>query len=185
MSTSTLPKTVTYQEWLEMPVIEDRSEEVVAGEIRIIPPNKWIHSEVVDSLAELLRGGLRSKDIRVKASGFGLVVRREPLTCRVPDLVVMRRSTMILEEGYVHSAPDLVVEVLSPSNTRHEMDEKIRDYESIGVPELWILSPEARTFEILSLVEGKLERTQVLAEGQIHPQRFPEALVDVDSVWPD
>jgi Uma2 family endonuclease len=92
---------------------------------------------------------------------------------------------IVLRDGYFHCAPELVVEVLSPGNTRRDMARKIEDYESIAVPELWILSPAARTFEVLQLQDGKLRRTQLLAEGQLRPLRFPEALVDAASVWPD
>jgi len=58
-------------------------------------------------------------------------------------------------------------------------------YESIGVPEFWIVSSEARTFEVLQLQEGKLRTTQIVNSGQLHPLRFPETAVDVASVWPD
>ena len=92
---------------------------------------------------------------------------------------------MVVEDGYIFSPPELAVEVLSPSNTRKDMARKIEDYESIGVPELWILSPEGHTFEILQLQEGKLRTTQIVNQGQLHPLRFPETSVDVSSVWPD
>ena len=48
---ATLPKVVSYEEWLRMPTVEDCIEEVVDGEIRIMPPNKWeSQSIVVDNL---------------------------------------------------------------------------------------------------------------------------------------
>ena len=168
-----------------MPEVEDGKEEVVDGEIIHMPANKWSHTEVVDQLADVLRDQLPKKDVRLTTSNFGLIIARDPLTTRTPDLAVMRRNTMVIEDGYIHSAPELVVEVLSPSNTRREMQRKIRDYESISVPELWILSPEARTFEVLQLHDGKLQRVALLAEGQLRPNCFPEAAVDIASVWPD
>jgi Uma2 family endonuclease len=185
MSAPTLPKTVTYEEWLEMPEVEDGREEVVDGEIIRLPPNKWNHAQTIEELADVLRRQLPKKEVWVVTSNFGLVIRREPLTSRTPDLAVIRRSTLVEQDGYIHSAPELIVEVLSPSNTRRQMEHKIRDYESIGVPELWILSGEARTFEVFQLQDGKLRRTQLLAEGELRPKCFPEAVVDIASVWPD
>jgi len=185
MSAPTLPKTVTYEEWLEMPEVEDGREEVVDGEIVTMPPNKLIHAEITSELEDVLRRQLPKREIWVTDSNIGVVIRQTPITCRVPDLVVIRRSTMVVQDGYIHSAPELVVEVLSPSNTRRQMEHKIRDYESIGVPELWILSGEARTFEVFQLQDGKLRRTQLLAEGELRPKCVPEAVVDIASVWPD
>ena len=45
------PRTVTYEEWLRMPEVTDFIEEVVDGEIRIMPPNKSVHARVVSRLA--------------------------------------------------------------------------------------------------------------------------------------
>src|SRR5438067_13585854 len=50
-------------------------------------------------------------------------------------------------DGYIHSAPELVAEVLSPTEKRKDMVRRIEDYESLGVLEFWIMSPEARNIE--------------------------------------
>src|SRR5664279_423252 len=70
---------------------------------------------------------------------------------RIPDVAVFRKSTIVEQDGYIHSAPQLVVEVLSPGNTRRERERKLADYASLGVPEMWVVSPEARTVEVLYL----------------------------------
>jgi Uma2 family endonuclease len=116
-------------------------------------------------------------------TGLGLIIREDPLTCREPAVFI--RNNFIARDGYFHSAPELVVEVLSPGNTRKDMVAKTEDYESIGLPELWIVSNESRKFEVLQLQDGKLRTTQIVNSGQLHPLRFPETAVDVASVWPD
>jgi Uma2 family endonuclease len=56
---------------------------------------------------------------------------------------------------FLEVPPDLVVEVLSPSNTRRDIEGKLEDYQRIGVKECWLVSPEAETTEVVSLsVEG-------------------------------
>lgn len=177
------PKLLTYEEWLKLPEA-DGIEEVVNGEIRRMPPNKWNHARIVEQLARQLRARLDPDAIYVVTSVFGLVVRHEPLTTRMPDLAVFVASGMVEQDGYVHSAPDLVVEVLSPANTRSERAEKLRDYESLGVPEVWVLSPEAETVEVLQLREGHLATTTLLREGRIAPLRFPGVGVDISAIWP-
>ncbi len=182
---ATTTRTVTYEEWLNMTVVEDAIEEVVNGEVRIMPPNKWKHALIVENLSEALKSQLDRKAVRVVGSVFGLIIRKKPLTSRVPDLAVFLKQNIVEQDGYIHSAPELVVEVLSPANARRDMADKIRDYESIGVPELWIISPEAQTIEVILLEKGKLVTHEVVAQGQLSPQRFPDVAVDILSIWPD
>ena len=116
---------------------------------------------------------------------FGLVVRLDPLALRVPDLAVFHADRIVERDGYIHSAPELVVEVLSPANTRSERAAKLQDYESLGVPEVWVVSPEAQTVEILLLNEDRrLITTALLREGQLKPTHFPEASFDFAAIWP-
>jgi Uma2 family endonuclease len=115
---------------------------------------------------------------------FGLVIRRDPLTTRVPDVAVFIRKNVVEQDGYIHSAPELVVEVLSPANTRAERSEKLKDFETLGVPEVWVVSPEAQTVEVMLLKDGRLSTTAVLREGQLKPAHFPCAVVDIASIWP-
>jgi Uma2 family endonuclease len=102
----------------------------------------------------------------------------------VPDLAVFQVDRIVEKDGYIHSAPELVVEVLSPADTRSERAEKLRDYESLGVPEVWVVSPEAQTVEVLLLQDGRLATSTLLREGQLKPTRFPEASVDISAIWP-
>jgi Uma2 family endonuclease len=180
---ATTSKIVTYEEWLALPEVEG-VEEVVNGEIRKMPPNKWNHTRVVEAIARQLRARLNSEATYVVTSVFGLVVRREPLTTCVPDIAVFRADHIVEQDGYIHSAPELVVEVLSPANTRSEPAQKLQDYESLGVPEVWVVSPEAQTVEVLLLQDGRLATTMLLREGELKPTRFPEAAVDIAAIWP-
>jgi Uma2 family endonuclease len=178
-------KAVTYEEWLRMPEVSDAIVEVVYGEIRIMPPNKWKHAEIVDNIAEPFRRILDRREVRVVTENFGLVIRKVPLTSRVPDVAVFERKTIVEEDGYIHSAPQLIIEVLSPANTRRDTEEKLGDYSEIGVPEVWVVSPEGRTIEILYLEEGRLRRQAILAEGPLKPRLFPHVQIDIAGIWPD
>ncbi len=181
---ATSSKTLTYEEWLTLPEVEG-VEEVVNGEIVKMPPNKLPHAYTVENLADLLKSTFDRRTVRVLVTTFGLVIRTEPLTTRVPDIGVFIRANVIERDGYIHSAPELVVEVLSPANTRSERAEKLRDYESLGVPEVWVVSPEAQTVEVLRLnQDGRLATTSLLREGQLKPIRFEEASVDIAAIWP-
>jgi Uma2 family endonuclease len=180
---ATTSKILTYEEWLALPEV-DGVEEVVNGEIVKMPPNKVIHADIVENLADLLKSQVDRRTVQVRVSTFGLMIRLDPVTTRVPDIAVFIRSNVVAQDGYIHSAPELVVEVLSPANTRSERAEKLRDYESLGVPEVWVVSPEAQTVEVLLLQNGQLATTTLLREGQLKPTRFPEATVEISAIWP-
>ena len=180
---ATTPKLLTYEEWLKLPEVEG-IEEVVNGEIRKMPPNKILHADTVENLADILKASVDRKTVQVRVSTFGLVIRRDPLTTRVPDIAVFIRGQVVEQDGYILSAPELIVEVLSPANTRAERAEKLKDYESLGVPEVWVVSPEARTVEVLSLKDGLLSTTSLLREGQLKPAQFPSVAIDIASIWP-
>ncbi len=177
-------KIVTYEEWLNMPETEGK-EEVVDGEIIPMPPTKWKHARILHQLQMMLQKQLDPDAVLVLTTVFGLVIRKEPLTCREPDLAVFIAKNVIERDGYIYSPPELLVEVLSPSNNRKYMARKIADYESIGVPEMWVFAPDSQTIEVLQLRDGKLQRIQWVAEGQLRPLSFPEAVVDVAAIWPD
>jgi|SRR5215472_3204962 len=177
------PKVLTYEEWLKLPEAEG-IEEVVNGEIRKMPPNKILHADTVENLANLLKAAVDRDSIQVRVSTFGLVIRRDPLTTRVPDIAAFVRDNVVEHDGYIHSAPELVIEVLSPANTRAEREEKIKDYASLGVPEVWVVSPEARSVEIMLLKDGRLATTALLREGQLRPTQFPAVAIDIAAIWP-
>jgi Uma2 family endonuclease len=53
------------------------------------------------------------------------------------------------------------------------------------VPEVWVVSPEARTVEILQLHEGNLHTVQLVSQGELVPKCFPRVRVEVSAIWPD
>ncbi len=175
-------KTVTYEEWLRLP--ETKNEEVVNGEIRIMPAPKWNHGDIVENLYVLIRQQVNPREVRVRIAEFDLIIRRQPLTARIPDLAVFQTGTIVERDGRIFSAPQLIVEVRSPANTGRERQEKLADYASLGVPEVWAFSPEDRTVEVLYLENGRFVRHAILTEGVLKPKFFPTVEVPISEIWP-
>lgn len=182
---ATAARILTYEEWLALPPVEDGTDEVVKGELRFMPPNRQPHAEILRRLARVFDRALDERQAVAYNSNIGLMISREPLTCRSPDMAVFFVDKMILQEGLHWSAPGLVIEVLSPSETKRRQAEKLADYASIGVPEVWIVSPEAATIEVHLLRNGKLERSAILADGTLHPVQFPQVAVLIPILFPD
>jgi len=176
-------KTVTYEEWLRMP--EVKNEEVVNGEIRIMPSPLLPHARIIQRLNNQISRQVDPREVEIFSSTFDLIISRAPLTARVPDLAVCKVGTIIERDGRMHSAPQLIVEVRSPANTRRERAEKLADYARLGVPEVWAFSPDDRTVEVLYLQDGQFIRYALLAEGVLEPRHFPNVQVDIAAIWPD
>src|ERR1700722_14961020 len=83
---------LTYEEWLVMPPVEDGIEEVVNGELRFMGSTRYPHAEIIQNLIDVLVGQIDKKRVRVLGSNIGLMISRDPLTCRAPDLVLFSRE---------------------------------------------------------------------------------------------
>jgi Uma2 family endonuclease len=139
-------------------------------------------ARTVEKVSRPLIRQLDQRQFCVFTSRFGLIIRKAPLTCRVPDLAVFEESTIVEEDGFVCSAPQLAAEVLSPDE---RIEEKLADYASLGVPEVWVISPEARTVEVLHLENGHLRSAGVLADATLTPRLFPHVTFEIASIWRD
>ena len=87
-------------------------------------------------------------------------------------------------DGPITVAPELVIEVLSPSETRRTIDPKIADFQSVGVQECWVVSPEAETVEILALTADSVRSVSISGRGQeVRSVVFPELRIAVARIF--
>ena len=187
MPTST--RLITYEDSLTMP--ENRFEEIVDGESRIMPPPTRGHWKILDRIYRMLISELTLEDYEISKGDIGLGIKRRPvLTYRIPDIAVFSVSSLekdLAENGrsdiYIWAVPELVVECLSPSNWKGSVEKLRQNYESIGVPELWFIDPLSQTLTIF-LLEGKsLVAIRSVEHGVISPVRLPQVNVNVDDLW--
>ncbi|MBV8200306.1 MAG: Uma2 family endonuclease [Acidobacteria bacterium] len=181
MSTRSQSPPLTYRDLLRLP--EDLlRHELIDGEHFVSPAPAWKHQEIVVNLARIL-----STFVRAHRLGKVLVAPVDVLFSEhdvvEPDvLYVSGARPEQLANRFVAGAPDLVIEVLSPSSRRMDRTKKYRLYETYGVPEYWIVDPAAETIEIyrattpggplvpgapLSLAAGDVLETPLLAGLQI------------------
>jgi Uma2 family endonuclease len=158
-------------------------EECVNGVIEVIPPVKWQHTVVVERLTRQLWKKLEEATTMVVSSNFGLVIRRSPLTQRTPDIAVFLLARLVEREGYIHSAPELAVEVLSPVNTPARLREMLSDYAFLGVPEVWVVNTGARTVMVHRLVDDAYLAAEFPAGGTVSLVSFPGVTVGFSAIW--
>lgn len=140
----------TYKDYAALPESRDKYE-VVNGVLYMSPAPSGAHQDAALEIASHLRA-------HIKQAGLGLVriapfdVELAPNVVVQPDvLVVLKENSDKVTDNRIIGAPDLVVEVASPSTAIYDRHEKLEAYARAGVPEYWIVDPNAHTVEVLTL----------------------------------
>lgn len=155
---------LTYDDLVELPDDHQRHE-LVHGQLFVPPAPKRPHQRVVGDLYLALRAHCDAHGGEVCLSPTD--VRFAEDTVLVPDLLVVRadRVGLLHDERFVEVAPDLVVEVSSPSTRSHDLVRKRGVYAEFGVAELWFVDLEARRVEVHTLADAHDEPPRLVGEG--------------------
>ncbi len=101
-----------------------------------------------------------------------------------PDIVVVLASNRIITTTKIHGVPDLVIEILSPANRKHDLELKKQLYEQFSVPEYWIVDPENQTIKRYRLGEnGTFSDPEVFTDSITFYSIPGGAIVDLKRVW--
>jgi len=186
MSAST--RLIDYADSLTMP--ENRFEEIVHGESRIMPPSIKKHDYLIRKLSKLLERQLDDDQFEVLSQGTGLGIERIPLTYRIPDLMVFRTESLRRDRAdtadndpYIWTVPELIVECLSPSNRKGALQELLADYGGIGAPEVWLLDPQAPQFTAYRCESGEFSESLTTDSGLVPLLTMPAVTVDLAALW--
>ena len=159
--------------------------EVIDGELYVSPAPNLSHQGASGVLHFYLMRHIREHDLgRVYSAPVGVVLDEE--TGLQPDLVyIARERSGILSERGIEDAPDLVVEILSPSTRSRDLGIKMRRYAASGVPWYWVVDPRTRTLdEYRLLADGGYELVGSYGPGGIfRPALFPGLEVPIDELW--
>jgi Uma2 family endonuclease len=141
----------TYEDWLALPDDGFRYE-VLDGELYMSPSPTIPHQDAVTYLVALMRLYADEHDLgKVLTSPVGVRLPDQPVPVQ-PDVVfVSKERADIIEHNYIEGAPDLVVEILSPSNWMYDRGKKQEAYRLAGVKEYWIGDYRAKTIDVLVL----------------------------------
>jgi Uma2 family endonuclease len=164
---------------------EDDLRELIDGELVEVEVPKRIHEAIVAVLVFLLTQWARRRGGLVFPSGYKLRISERRGV--MPDVQLYRAGNEPLddqEDGLVRGAPDLVVEVVSPSSRRYDRVVKLGYYAQLKVPEYWIVDPSTSTLE--RLVYSK--RGYVIAatkEGRavFAPPSLPGLKIRLPELW--
>lgn len=173
MSESAAVDRLTVEDLFDLPPDEDRWE-LVAGQLVREPVPGSDHGGVAASLSFHLYRFVREHRLGRVFDVVGFVLATDPDTLRGPDLSFVsteRLATLPRRRSFFVGAPDLAVEVLSPSNTRWEIEVKVEEYLGAGSQAVWVVDPRRKTVVVHLPGRGPeiLRESDILDGGEYLP----------------
>jgi len=151
----------------------DERIEIINGEVVMIAPPSTAHQLISMELARQLANYLEGKKCKAIPAPFAVrLFEKEGDTPGDIDTVVEPDISVVcdpdkLDKNGCKGAPDLVVEILSPSTQRHDRLVKLDLYQRGGVREYWIVSPEEKTVQVFRLNGGLLRPHEVYGKEDV------------------
>jgi Uma2 family endonuclease len=179
--TSPFDRPLTYDDLVAMPD-DGKRYELIGGELYELPSPSFFHQWASIVLVRLLTDWVIPRKLGAIACA-PLDVRFDPRNSVQPDIIFLsfERLHLLQQEAYklIAGAPDLLIEILSPSNRGHDFIKKAAQYATFGVHEYWIVDAEAETIFVQVLRDGLfvpltsddgVVRSEVLAGFEINPK---------------
>lgn len=158
---------LTIEEYIRLPEEDMYVDELVRGRVVREPRPGYGHGRIALNIGAPLKFFVEGRQLGVVFMESGVVVERDPDTVRGPDVSFVR-AERIPAEGvkttFFEGAPDLAVEVLSPSNTKREMAEKMGEYFRSGARAVWTVDPRKR---VVMVHESGTEPQIVHEDGEL------------------
>lgn len=149
--------------------------ELVGGRIVRMTPTNPTHGRIEVNVAVALSRFVRTQNLGVVMAGeVGVFTTRNPDTVRAPDVLFLshaRDAGRTRRDGFLEVAPDLVVEILSPTDRPDTVRRKLDEYLAAGVRLAWVIDPAARTVHVhpASGEPRSLAAGEVLAGADVLP----------------
>lgn len=176
-----LDKTYSYADYL-LWKFQERVELFKGKIFRMSPAPSSFHQRVSLNLTGYMWNSFKNQSCNLYIAPFDVrlldkkksTIDKEIYTVVQPDLCVICDENKIDEKGAVGS-PDLVIEILSPGNSKKEMKYKFDLYEEAGVLEYWIVNPADKTIFIFVLKDNQfIGLHPLIEEDTIKSPLFPQ-----------
>ncbi len=183
MSTATAPRPprMSFEEFLVW-ADEDTRAEWVDGEVLLMSPASDRHQDLLGLLVACVRAFAEAHQAGVVR--FGPYVMKVPGSAREPDLIfVAEENRGRITTNYLDGPADLAVEIVSPDSRTRDRRDKLREYESAGVREYWLIDPEREQAEFYHLAADGRYATLPVEDGIVRSLVLPGLWLRVDWLW--
>jgi len=179
----------TYADYMKFEV--DEMVELIRGKIfSVSPAPKSYHQEIGGNLHLIIGNFLKGKKCKIYFAPFDVVLpiehktKDKSTTVVQPDICIICDLSKIDEAG-CFGAPDFIVEILSKSTSKKDMNDKFDVYQEAGVKEYWIIFPLEEIINCYVLEDGKYIMNRAYTkEDTASLHIFPDLIFDVDEVFP-
>ncbi|MDZ7364083.1 MAG: Uma2 family endonuclease [candidate division KSB1 bacterium] len=175
----------TYEDYRRLPD-DGWIYEVIEGELYMSPPPIPIHQENSGNLYVAFHNYAKKHDAGKVYDAPIEVILAEWANPVQPDIVFITKERLhIVKQSCIEGAPDIIAEILSPSNWLTDRREKFTIYAKAGVREYWIVNPSTRTIERFALREDRYALMGKYGAGEtVRSEVLPGFEVKVDEVCP-
>ncbi|MDN5344615.1 MAG: hypothetical protein PWQ18_726 [Clostridia bacterium] len=170
----TREKVYTYDDYRQLP--EGAPYQLIGGELVLTPAPTSYHQIISSRLEFKMMDHVTANDLGIVLDA-PIDVYLEKTETYQPDILFISRERLnIVKQEKIEGAPDLVVEILSPSTAYYDLRKKYRLYEKHGVREYWIVDPEEKSIQVFTLDKGKFKLDQEVAKEGLLRSRVIEGL---------
>lgn len=170
---------------------ENERIELIYGEAFMMAPPLTVHQDISGELFAQIHAYLKGKNCKVYQAPFGVRLfekegdRPTDVDTMVePDISVICDRTKIDKRG-CKGAPDLIIEILSPSTSRHDRFVKFNLYQRAGVREYWIVDPSEQSVQVFLLEDGHYTAKDFGgAEDKLLVNVLEDCVIDLSEVFP-
>ena len=174
---------LTYEDYLNTP--DDERYELINGELIMAPSPRWAHQYADMEIGSILHTFVKRHNLGVVCSApFDVVLSDTDVV--QPDLLFVSRERLhIITENNIQGAPDLAVEILSPSTSARDRGYKRDLYAKHGVKEYWQVDTDAKRITVLSLnAHGDYDVVAVYGVGQtLASPLLPGFALNLDEIF--
>lgn len=182
-------KKYTFADYLTYP--EDERWEIIDGVPYMQASPTPLHQEVLTELVRQIANYLKDKSCKVYPAPFCVRLplsteknENEVINIVEPDISIICDKSKIDDKG-CNGAPDMIIEVISPSSIKMDRVVKFNKYEKAGIKEYWIVEPEQKLVSVVVLqINQKYGRTEIYTEDdKISVSILPDLVIDLREVF--
>ncbi len=170
----------TWDDFVTLP--DDDKRELFDGVLIEVDVPTYSHEAIVAMLIMFIGNWAMEHGGDVIASGYKVKV--SPKRGVMPDVQYHRPGRPVSQQSMTEGAPDLGVEVISPTSGRHDRVTKLEYYRSIGMPEYWLVDPSEQSLHRFVLIDGSSYRVEAYeGDRNFSPDTFPGLEIPLAQLW--